>query len=119
MKTALEIAEHLAQLGKELDKLVQQIGEEDHIATVQKEEYLRAYASAWRSSTGSVEARKQIAVSLTHDERLAAEVADCEVRNLRRQIDALKVRIEVGRSLGAAVRAEAALAGSPFNPFGA
>jgi len=38
-------------------------------------------------------------------------VADAVVRHLRRKIDALKVRIDVGRSYGAAVRAEIALGG--------
>ena len=40
-----------------------------------------------------------------------ADVADAVVRHLRRKIEALKVRIDVGRSYGAAVRAEIALGG--------
>lgn len=113
--TAMGVAQHLGDLAKELDKLVKLIGEEDQIATVQREEYIRAYASAWRNSVGSVEARKQISLALTADERLAAEMADCTVRDLRRKIDALKVRIDVGRSYGAAVRAEVELVKSPFS----
>lgn len=117
--TVMAVMEHLRDLSKELDGLVQKIGDEDRIATVQKEEYLRAYAKAWRAAQGSVEARKQIAIGLTAEQRLAAEVADCEVRNLRRQIEALKLRIEVGRSLGSAIKAEVALSNTPFGPFGA
>lgn len=115
--TAMGVARHLGDLAKELDTLVRRIGEEDQIATVCREEYIRAYASAWRNSTGAVEARKQIALGLTQDERMAAEMADCTVRDLRRKIDALKVRIDVGRSYGAAVRAESELVKSPFQEF--
>lgn len=117
--TVMQVMDHLRDLSKELDDLVKKIGEEDHIATVQKEEYLRAYAKAWRAAQGSVEARKQIAIALTAEQRMAAEVADCEVRNLRRQIEALKLRIEVGRSLGSAIKAEVSLSNSSFSPFGA
>lgn len=116
--TAMAVAEHLAELAKELDGLVKRTGEEDLIATTLREEYLRSYAKAWRSSQGSVEARKQIAISLTGDERMAAEIADCQVRDLRRRIDAIRIRIDVGRSLGTTVRAEVGLASSPLSPYG-
>lgn len=112
--TAMGVSKHLGDLAKELDALVNLIGEEDLIATVKREEYLRAYADAWRAAVGSVEARKQIAISLTRDQRLAAEIADCTIRDLRRKIDALRVRIDVGRSYGAAVRAEVELVKSPW-----
>jgi hypothetical protein len=42
---------------------------------------------------------------------LEADVSEAVVRHLRRQIDAIKTRIDVGRSYGAAVRAELALGG--------
>lgn len=111
---AMEVVRHLGDLSQELDKLVESLGEEDMIATVKKEEYVRAYAKAWKASVGPIESRKQMALSLTEDERLAAEVADCQVRDLRRRVDALKVRIDVGRSYGAAVRAETELFKGPF-----
>lgn len=115
--TAMGVARHLGDLARELDSLVRKIGDEDRTATVLREEYIRAYSRAFRDSVGSMEARKQIALSLTQDERLAAEVADSQVRDMRRQIDALKVRIDVGRSYGAAVRAESELVKSPFQEF--
>jgi len=116
--TVMDVMNHLRDLSKELDSLVRKIGDEDKIATVLREEYLRAYAKTWRNSTGSVEARKQITISFTEKERLAAEIADCVVRDLRRQIDALKSRIEVGRSLGSAIKAEVALTNTSFSPHG-
>lgn len=116
--TAMSVAEHLADLAKELDVLVKKTGEEDLVATTLKEQYLRAYASAWRAAVGSVEARKQIAIGLTADERMAAEIADCQVRDYRRRIDALRIRIDVGRSLGTTVRAEVGLASTPLSPYG-
>lgn len=117
--TVMGVMSHLRDLSIELDALVQKIGDEDRIATVQREEYLRAYAKAWRAAQGSVEARKQIAISLTADERMAAEVADCNVRDFRRKIEALKSRIEVGRSLGSAIKAEVALTNTSLSPYGA
>lgn len=117
--TAMGVALHLGDLARELDRLVQTIGDEDKIATVQREEYLRAYAKVWRDTVGSVEFRKQTAIAFTDQERLAAEMADCTVRDLRRKIDALRVRIDVGRSYGAAVRAEVELVKSPSNLYGA
>ena len=48
--------------------------------------------------------------------RLAADVAEAVVRHLRRRIDAVKTRIDVGRSYGAAVRAEISLAGHEEGP---
>jgi ubiquinone biosynthesis protein UbiJ len=118
-QTAMDVAHHLGELAKELDRLVKAIGDEDRIATVAKEQYLRAYAKAFRNSSGAMEIRKQTATALTEEERMAAEIADCEVRDLRRKIDALKVRIDVGRSYGAAVRAESELVRSPHSPYGA
>ena len=57
-----------------------------------------------------MEQRKHLAVVAVHQLRLDADVADALVRHLRRRIDATKVRIEVGRSYGAAIRAELNLA---------
>lgn len=114
----MAVAEHLAGLAKELDGLVKKTGEEDLIATTLKEEYLVAYSRAWKAAVGSVEARKQIAIGLTTEQRMAAEIADCQVRDLRRRIDAVRIRIDVGRSLGTTVRAEVGLASSPLSPYG-
>jgi hypothetical protein len=47
---------------------------------------------------------------------LEADVSDAVVRHLRRKLDATKVRIDVGRSYGAAVRAEIALGGQDGAP---
>lgn len=116
--TPMSVAKQLADLSKELDALVKKTGEDDKIATVQKEMYIRAYATAWKATTGTAEARKQTALTLTQDERMAAETAASEVRDDRLRIDALKLRIEVGRSLGSTVRAEAALLNTPFSPYG-
>lgn len=116
-QNAMQVAEHLAGLSKDLDKLVKDLGEADHIATVLREEYIKDYAATWKNTVGSLEARKQMTLSLTHEKRLAAEVADSHVRDLRRKVDALKVRIDVGRSYGAAVRAEVSLAQTPHSPW--
>lgn len=114
----MAIAEHLGELAKELDSLVRQVGEEDLIATTLRETYIRAYAAAWKESAGSVESRKQDVLDATGEQRLAAEVADCQVRDLRRRIDALRVRIDVGRTMSTTVRAEVSLSATPLSPYG-
>lgn len=75
-----------------------------------------SYSREFLAAVGSVEARKHLATVATHEQRMAADVADALVKHLRRRIDVLKVRIDVGRSYGAAVRAEISLAGQGEQP---
>ena len=112
--TPVEIARHLGQLSAELSELVRQLNEADADHTRKKEAFVLAEAMAYRQASGTLPLRKAISVELTHGQRLAAEEAELVVRQLRRKLDALKVRIDVGRSFGAAVRAEANLLNGPF-----
>lgn len=112
-QTANDVALHLASLARDLDAAVRTLNTADADSVRRREDFTLAYARAFLRSEGAMEVRKQIATEQTSAERLAAEVADQIVRGLRRQVDALRIRIDVGRSLGAAVRAEAALAGGP------
>lgn len=111
--TANEVALQLARLGRELDDLVSRLEGAERQMVTAREDYTMAHARAFLHAEGSMEHRKQWAIQETHAERLAAETADALVRGLRRQIDAVKVRIDIGRSVGAALRAEASLAGGP------
>lgn len=98
----LDLARELAVLAKDLDSI--------EIDAVNKRENLTlAISRAYLSADGPVETRKHIAITATHDERLAAETAEAIVRGRRRQIDSVKVRIDVGRSAAAALRAEMSL----------
>lgn len=110
------VALQLGQLARDLDDVTKELNEADRDSVTLREDYTLAYARAFLRAEGAMEARKQIAIELTTGERLAAEAADQVVRGLRRQIDTLKVRIDVGRSVGTAMRAELSLAGSGVTP---
>lgn len=113
---ATEIAQHLANLSRELDTTVDQLQKADEDATRQRAEADVAFSKAFLNAVGSVDARKHEAAIETGDLRLRADLSEATVRHLRRRLDALKTRIDVGRSYGAAVRAEIALAGSGATP---
>jgi hypothetical protein len=104
--TPMAVGKFLAALTDELGVLVKRLGEADRAAVQAREKYIRARAVAFAQASGSIEAKKNTAIRTTHGYRLEAEEADCEVRDLQRQVDYVKVRIGVGQSLGAAVRAE-------------
>jgi hypothetical protein len=110
--TSSSVAEQLAALSRQLDQLVRQIGEAEQRAVNAREDFTLVHSKAFLRAEGAMDVRKHIAIEATHTERLAAELAEAEVRGLRRQIDTVKVRIDVGRSVGAAMRAEVSLAGS-------
>lgn len=95
----LELARELAALSKDLDQL-------EANAVNAREDFTLAHARAYLSAEGPVETRKAIAITETHGERLAAELAEALVKGRKRQLDSLKVRIDVGRSAAAALRAE-------------
>lgn len=112
----MDVAAQLAKLSRQLDELVQEIGRAEHAAVNVREDYTLAHSRAFLAADGPMDVRKHVAIEATHVERLAAETAEAVVRGLRRQIESAKLRIDVGRSLNAAVRAEAALSGSGVTP---
>lgn len=95
----LDLSRELADLSKDLDKL-------EIDAVNSKEDLTLALAQAYLKAEGPVETRKYIAITETHDLRLVAETAEAVIRGRKRQIDSLRVRIDVGRSAAAALRAE-------------
>jgi hypothetical protein len=102
----------LASLARQLDDLVKAIDHAEVSAVNAREDYTLALSQAFLKSEGAMDVRKYRSLADTHAERLAAELAEAVVRGLRRQIDSTKVRIDVGRSVGAAVRSELSLGGS-------
>ncbi len=104
----------LSQLLGELGQLGQDLAVADLAAAHAKADYDRAYSVAFRQSSGSVEARRHIATEMCHGRRLAADEAACKVRELNQKIRWTRDRIDVGRSYGAVLRAEAQLTGSPW-----
>jgi len=111
--TAHQVAENLQKLALKLDELVDQIDQAEKAAVNAREDYTMAYAKEFLAADGSMDVRRYKATEATHAERIAAELAEQTVKGLRRQIESVRMRIDVGRSLGAAIRAEAGLAGGP------
>lgn len=104
--TPQAVVRQLSELGRQLDTAVEMLRTAELDAVEKRSAADVAESRAFVSADGSVELRKhkaRIAVErLEHD----ALVAEALVRHLRKQIDAIHTRIEVGRSYGAAVRAE-------------
>ncbi|WP_280475456.1 hypothetical protein [Nocardia asiatica] len=110
--TPNEVVLHLAELARELEEVTRQLNEADEAAVNAREAAKLAEAQAFLAAEGSVEARKNQAIVKTHEQRLAAEVADALVRGLMRTSRTLQARIDVGRTYGATIRSEITLAGS-------
>lgn len=109
--TPNQIAANLAELARELARVVSAIEAAERESVEKRAAFDLAYSRAYLSAEGSIDARKHQATFQTHHQRLDADVADTVVRHLRRKIDEIKTRISTGQSVGAAVRAEIQLAG--------
>lgn len=109
--TPNSVVMQLASLGRELDEAVERLAQAEQDAVNLREDYTLAQARAFLRAEGAMDFRKHRAIEQTHAERLAAETAEAVVRGLRRQIDSIKTRIDIGRSVGVALRAEIDLTG--------
>lgn len=97
----------LMSLARELDRATQRLRSVEYQAVTAREHYSLAFAKALLRSEGSnAEIRKAEATGKTHEERIAAELAEAEVRISKEEIWTIKTRIDVGRSAAAALRAE-------------
>lgn len=101
-----DIVLELSRIGRELDALSHRITELDAAAVEAWRAHRVAYAEAYLSAEGTAETRRQVAVLAAEDERFAAETADQGHRAARERIRVLRDRLEIGRSLNAARRAE-------------
>lgn len=109
--TPNQVVTNLLELARELAVLSTGLNDLELSAVNAREDYTLALSKAYLSAEGPVETRKHLALSWTSKERLAAETAEALVRGRKRQLDSVKVRIDVGRSAAAALRAEIALDG--------
>lgn len=114
--TANDVALQLARLGRDLDAAVKTLDSAEREAVNRREDFTLAHARAFLRAEGSVDHRKNTAIVATSGERVAAETADVVVRGIRRQLDSIKTRIDIGRSVGAALRSEMTLAGTGHTP---
>jgi Plasmid protein of unknown function (Plasmid_RAQPRD) len=112
--TANAVAQQLASLARQLDDLTAAMDDAEKRAVNDRETYTMDYAKAFLTAEGSMDIRRHLATERTHDSRLTAELAEQLVKGIRRSIDTVRIRIDVGRSLGAALRAEAGLANSGY-----
>jgi len=104
--TPNSVAANLAQLARDIAAITDGLGELERRAVETREDYTMAYSKAFLTAEGPMDVRKHQATVDTHAERLSAETAEALVRGRRAQIASLKVRIDVGRSVGAVVRSE-------------
>lgn len=114
--TANDVALQLARLGRDLDATVRALDTAERESVGRREDFTLAHARAFLRAEGSVDHRKNTAIVETSAERVAAETADVVVRGIRRQLESIRTRIDIGRSVGAALRSEIALAGSGHTP---
>lgn len=112
-QTSTEVAQGLARLSRQLDSAVTDLARLDEAAIRARSAFEVAYARAFLTAEGAMDIRKQDAVLQTSDLKLTAELAEAQVRATKESIRALGTRIDVGRSLGTAIRAEVSLAGAP------
>lgn len=108
------ITEHLSMLSRALDDQTTTVEVLDRQAVETRHAYEIAFARAFLSSEGAMDIRKQKAVMATDTEKLGAEIAEQKLRACRARIATIKVQIDTGRSLGAALKADMAFAGSGF-----
>lgn len=101
-----DIVLELSRIGRELDALSTEIARLDQRCVAAWSEHRKAYAREYINGQGSIEDRKQHAVLAVEDQRVAAEAADQIHRAARERIRVLRDRLEIGRSLNAARRAE-------------
>lgn len=109
--TPNDVVMQLAALARDLDANVSALEDADRQAVLVRHEADLAHSRAFLTAQGSVEQRKHEAFVSCERQLSEAAVAEAVVRHLRRRGDAIRVRIDVGRSVGSALRAELSLAG--------
>lgn len=104
--TANDVVRQLAELGRELDGAVRALKHAEHEAVRKRHAADLVESRAFVAAEGSVTLRKHLARIAADNAEEEALVAEAAVRWLRARIRSIDTRIEIGRSYGAAVRAE-------------
>lgn len=106
------VVSHLLQLEQDLEQLTRELDDVEKRAVEAREAYSRAKDKAILTvegdTVGEREARARLATGV---EKVAADLADAEVRNARARIASIKARIDIGRTAASTLRAEIALDG--------
>ena len=114
--TPTDIARWLVELGRQLDAKVQEFAVLGDEAAATRRDAEVAFARAFLQAAGSMDTRRQIAIMQAADKRFAADVAERKVAACKEAIKALHLKIDVGRTASANVRAEIALASAGATP---
>jgi len=106
LPTTNQVVMRLSQLSRALEAKTEEIAVLDREWVTAKAAFKVAYARMFLTTPGSMDVRKQTAVQETADLDFTAELAEAKVRAARESIRTLRDQLDVGRSLGAAARAE-------------
>lgn len=104
--TQQQVVIRLSELSRLLDSATSEAAELDEGYVIAKQRFEVAYARAYLAAEGPVDSRKAQAVVACSDLSLAVELAGAKYRAVKERIRTLAVQIEVGRSLGSAVRSQ-------------
>ena len=104
--TANRVTHVLQSLAQELEVTVRQLQVADLDATQKRHKANMAESEAFVEATGAMDIRKHLARIAAGPLEKDALVAEALARHFKASVYALNTRIEVERSLGAAVRAE-------------
>ena len=104
--TPADVSAQLADLSRELGQTrIELAGLDDRF--VRAEHIHRVgFARAFMAAEGSMDARKQLATIATDEIRLAAELAGASHRACQERLREIRSRLDVGRTLSAAIRVE-------------
>lgn len=107
--SSVQIVQTLTGIGRELDLKADEVEALDAAWVAAKGSYRRAYASAFLNAQGSMDIRRYTSELETDAEFMAVEIAEQVLRAGKESMRVLRDRLDIGRSLGALVRAEASL----------
>jgi hypothetical protein len=108
MVTNDSIINQLGTLGRELGELSDLLGDAEVEAVKLRLDFERRESIAFLQAEGSVEKKKHIARLEAQEAEEEFLLADAKVRYLKTRIRVVETRIDIGRTLGATVRAELA-----------
>ncbi len=111
--TPQSVVLQLAELARQLDHTVQLLRDADLEAVQARHAADMAESTAYLTAEGSVEMRKHKARLATDKLESDALMKEAVVRYLRQKVNAVGVRIDVGRSMSSALKAE--LAALPYD----
>lgn len=106
LPTQQQVVLRLSELSRLLDAKTVEIAHLDESEQQAKAAHKVAFARAFLETAGSVDFRKQTAVLATADLELDYDLAAVQTRAAREAIRTIRDQLDVGRSLGAAARAE-------------